>query len=493
MTEAAGLRVVVAGLGPMGRGIARVFARAGASVRVVDISPELTEAGLAKTRTEAEADGETLSEVTAAELVAVADADVFIDAVVENMDVKRDLLEKIAKLAGPELIVASNTSSLSIGEMGRAFGDPARVVGMHFFNPPTKMRLVEVIAGGTTSEAVVERARLLAGALGKMPVVCRDSPNFIVNRICRPLYYEAQLLVTQGVAPGVVDAAASGALGHPMGPLTLLDFTGLHTHLGSSETALREFGDPRYRPIPLARSLVRSGMTGRAAGRGFYDYATEKPRAAITRVLRKPGSGGAARVEAVGPDAPKLPETQGERTVTLYSCHRPPADADVAAVRRMAEAGQVVVDSSDGHWLDVLPAAAGWIRLHHAPRDELFAEVVRDDVAGVRPTPAVTALLDAINAASVEVPALPGLIVDRLAYCMVNEAVTVVEEGTAGQEDVDTALKLAMNHPRGPFEQLELSGAPKVYGALRSMAELSGDPRYRPAQLLRRQAAGAHR
>ncbi|WIX77311.1 3-hydroxyacyl-CoA dehydrogenase NAD-binding domain-containing protein [Amycolatopsis carbonis] len=495
MSDLAGLKVVVAGLGPMGRDISRVFDRAGADVRVVDVSPEVTEAGLGKIRAEAESAGEAVSSISAATLAeAVPDADVFLEAVVEDMDVKRVLLAEVAALGRDELLVASNTSSLSVGEMGKAFGDPGRVVGMHFFNPATKMRLVEVIVGGGTSEAVAERARELAEALGKTAVVCRDSPNFVVNRVCRPLYYEAQLLVTQGVPAGVVDAAASGGLGHPMGPLTLLDFTGLHTHLGSSETALREFGDPRYRPIPLARSLVRSGFTGRAAGRGFYDYGTEKPRAAIARLRREPGSEGAdVRVIAAGPDARAfdLPATTGGRTITLYRCHGGPGEGDVAAVRKLAGSGEVVVDSSDGRWLDVLPAGVGWLRLHRAPAGDLFAEIVRDDVAKVAPTPAATAVVDAVGATSVEVPALPGLVVDRLAYCMVNEAAGLVEEGTASAGDVDVALTLGMNHPRGPFETLQLAGAPAVYEALRSMADLTGDPRYRPAQLLRRQAAGA--
>jgi 3-hydroxybutyryl-CoA dehydrogenase len=497
MTDLADVKVVVAGLGPMGRDIARVYDRAGAQVRVVDVSRELTEQGLAKIRAEAERDGETLSSVTGAELsAAIADADVFVEAVVENMDVKRQLLEQVAAACGPDLLVASNTSSLSVAEMGRAFGDPSRVLGMHFFNPATKMRLVEVVLGAATSEASADRARELAEALGKTAVTCRDSPNFIVNRICRPLYYEAQLLVTQGVEAAVVDAAATGALGHPMGPLTLLDFTGLHTHLASSETALREFGDPRYRPIPLARSLVRGGMTGRSAGRGFYDYKVEKPRAAVARVQRQP-SDTTAHIEVRGPDADAvsvhLPQGGGEDVLTVYCCHGAPEPSDVDAVRELAAAGDVVVDSSDGHWLDVLPAHAGWVRLHHRPDATWFAEVVRDDVARVTPSRAVGVLLDAIGAASVEVPALPGLVADRLAYCMINEAATVVEEGTAQPGDVDVALTLGMNHPRGPFEQLELAGAAGVYSALRSMAELTGDPRYRPSQLLRRQAAGARR
>jgi 3-hydroxybutyryl-CoA dehydrogenase len=498
MSSMSGLEVVVVGLGPMGRGIARVFDRAGASVRVVDITPEATQAALERTRAEAEADGESLTSVTAADLdAAVADADLVIEAAVENMDAKRELLARIAAVGKPELIVASNTSSLSIGEMGRAFGDPARMVGLHFFNPPTKMRLVEVIVAAGTSPETADRARALVTAIGKTAVVCADSPNFIVNRVCRPLYYEAQLLMTQGVEPAAVDACASGALGHPMGPLTLLDFTGLHTHLASSETALREFGDPRYRPIPVTRGLVRGGFTGRAAGRGFYDYATEKPRAAIERVLRPAGASVDVRITAAGPAratvAGWLPATDGAESITLFSSRGRPGPEEVAELRALAAAGPVVLDSADGHWLDVRPAGVGWIRLHRAPAGSLFAEVVRDDVAGVVVPEVVPRLLDAIGAASTEVPALPGLIVDRLAHCMINEANTLVEERIATRDDIDVALRLGMNHPRGPFEQLEVDGVETVYESLRSMAELTGDPRYRPAQLLRRQAAGARR
>ncbi len=496
-----GTVVAVVGLGPMGRGIARVFDAAGASVRVVDRSLEVTAAQLDRARAEAAADGATLARTAAADLrTAVQQADVLIEATAEDMAVKRSLLAEIRALAGTELIIASNTSSLSIGEMGQAFGDPERVVGMHFFNPPTKMRLVEVIVAAGTSAGTAQRARELAAALGKTVVSCADSPNFIVNRVCRPLYYEAQLLVTQGMEPGAVDAAASGALGHPMGPLTLLDFAGLHTHLGSSETALREFGDPRYRPIPLARTLVRAGMTGRAAGRGFYDYAREKPRAAVTRLLRPPGNAGLpVRISPAGPGAGRLaamlPETAladsglaEARGLPVYRCGAP-QDADVRAVRELAAAGPVVIDSSDGHWIDTLPPGAGWLHLHHTPAGGLFAEVVRDEVAGIEVPGFAGDLLDALAAPSVEVLALPGLVADRLAHSMVNEASALVEERIAVASDIDLALQLGMNHPRGPFGQLEGDGVAAVYASLCSMTELTGDPRYRPAQLLRRQAA----
>lgn len=501
MSDLSGLRVAIAGLGPMGRGIARVFDRAGADVVVVDVSPELSRRGLETIVEEAAADGETVAAFAADDIAsAVADADLFVEAVVENMAVKEELLTAVAAAAPDRLIVASNTSSLSVGEMGRAFGDPSRVVGMHFFNPPTKMRLVEVVRGGATSDETVARAQEFTEALGKTPVTCRDSPNFVVNRVCRPLYYEAQLLAAQGVEPAVVDAAAWGALGHRMGPLELLDFTGLHTHLASSETALGEFGDPRYRPIPQVRGLVRNGMTGRAAGRGFYDYAQERPRDARKRVITEPADGATGPLTVRGPDATTLvaaldgaTEPADGAEVVVYRCLRTPTDADVEAVRKLAAGRAVVVDSSDGGWLEVLPGGVGWVRLHPSPSGRFFAEVVADDVAGVTPTEAVSTVLDRLGAPSVRVLALPGLVADRLAQSMANEALTVVEEGTAEPDDIDVALQLAMNHPLGPFQYLDRAGATTVLAGLRSMADLTGDPRYRPAQLLRRRALGESR
>ena len=493
-----GLVVAVAGLGPMGRGIARAFDRAGARVIVSDLDLEQANSGLERIREEATSEGEACS-VTADTLGgSLAEADLFIEAIVENMGAKEQLLAAVRAAGRDDLVVASNTSSLSIGEMGKAFGDPGRVIGMHFFNPPTKMRLVEVILGAATRADVHQRVLDIVAALGKTPVTCADSPNFVVNRVCRPLYYEAQLLVVEGVEPAIVDAAARGGLGHRMGPLELLDFTGLHTHLASSETALREFGDPRYRPIPRVRALVRNGMTGKAAGRGFYNHVVESPREARARVVRPAGDGAnGQRVAVTGPDArgltvhPSLSDRlSADADLVVYSCHRPPGEEDLAAVSQLAvTSDSLFVDSSDPAWLTLMPAGVGWVRLHDG-RDEVFAEVVRDDVAGVVAHPATDRLLDALGASSVVVPALPGLVVDRLAHCLANEAYAVWEEGTATAEDINTALRLAMNHPLGPFEYVDRVGIEKVHTSLRSMLEAFGDPRYRPTQLMRRQVAG---
>ena len=501
MAGLAGTNVVVVGLGPMGRGIARLFAQAGATVTVVDVDQETTAAGAKRLLAEAEQDGAPVTVRAEADFAAaVAGAHLLVEAIVEDPQAKEAFLARLAQVAGADLVVASNTSSLSISELGRAFGDPARVVGMHFFNPPTKMRLVEVVRGARTAEEVVDRAVRWAREVGRTPVVCTDSPNFVVNRVCRPLYYEAQLLLTQGVPAGTVDAVARHVLGHRMGPLELLDFTGLHTHLGSSQTAHREFGDPRYRPIPVVRALVRAGLTGRAAGAGFYDYATEKPADARQRLVTPGGEPDGTRVRLAGPGAARLAAdprlaavVDDHADLVLYSS---PCDAGpdrVAEVASLAASGAtVVVDSSHGGWLETLPDGVGWLRLH-TPEAGLFAEVVDDPVARITPTEGVTRLLAATGAASVRVPALPGLVADRLAHCLVNEAALVVEEGTASEEDVDLALRLGMNHPTGPLELLRRIGPEQVHAGLVGMLQLFGDPRYRPTPLLRRMAAGERR
>lgn len=501
------LVVAVAGMGPMGRGIARVFDRAGARVVVSDLDLDLAEKGLAQIRAEADKDGEGCSVEAATLAQSLADADLFIEAIVENMAAKEQLLAQVRECGRPDLIVASNTSSLSISEMGRALGDAGRLLGLHFFNPPTKMRLVEVIVGASTRPEVVERALRIVEAVGKTPITCTDSPNFVVNRICRPLYYEAQLLNVEGVEPAVVDAGAREGLGHRMGPLELLDFTGLHTHLASSETALREFGDPRYRPIPKVRRLVRAGTTGRAAGRGFYDHAAEDPRAARGRVVRQPATATSSdvTVTVAGPDAASLSahpavaavvaaDNREDASVVVYSCLGAPTQRDVAAVEMLAQrpGAAVFVDSSDPGWAPALPHGVGWVRLHRW-RDQLFAEVVEDDVAAIPAHPRTDRLLDALAARSIRVPALPGLVVDRLAHCLANEAYAVLEEGTASADDIDTALRLAMNHPSGPLEYAEAVGVEHVHHSLRSMLSAFGDPRYRPTQLMRRRVNGQQR
>ena len=370
---------------------------------------------------------------------------------------------------------------------------------MHFFNPPTKMRLVEVVAGRPYRRGRGGAGPWAGPSAGQDPGGVPDSPNFMVNRICRPLYYEAQLLVSQGVPAGVVDAVARGRSATRWGHWTLLDFTGLHTHLGSSETACGSSATPATGRSHWQGAGPRR-RTGRAAGVGFYDYQQEKPSAARARLTTPAPPPDGTKLRLAGPDA--APLRADERIAAVVDDTAPlvlyrslaAGDqqhlAEVAALR--AAGATVVVDSSAGDWLETLPPGVGWLRLHTPPAGP-FAEVVDDPVAGIHPTPGVERVLAAVGAASVRVPALPGLVADRLAHCLINEAVLVVEEGTADPEAVDTALRLGMNHPVGPLELLAQHGPAQVYTSLCGMLRWLGDPRYRPTPLLRRQAAGARR
>jgi 3-hydroxybutyryl-CoA dehydrogenase len=204
---------------------------------------------------------------------AVAGAQVVIEAVLEKADLKRELFAELDRLCPPDVVLASNTSSLSITEMANATRRADRVVGMHFFNPAPVMKLVEVIRGSETSDATVRLIRDLAGRLGKEPVEVRESPGFVVNRLLVPMINEAFNLLQEGVASAEdIDKAMKLGTNMPMGPFELADYTGLDIGLDVMEVLFRETGDPKYRPSPLLRKHVRAGRLGRKSGRGVYGY-----------------------------------------------------------------------------------------------------------------------------------------------------------------------------------------------------------------------------
>ena len=279
-------RMAVVGAGLMGSGIAQVAARAGLEVKMRDIDDRLVEGGLNSIRKNLEQSvarqriTEDEAKAVVARIAGVVDlaqaakeADIIIEAITENMELKKELFTQLDKLCPAETIFASNTSSLSITEMASATQRAPRFVGMHFFNPVPAMRLVEVVRGYGTSQDTVDAARELAERMGKTPIEAKDSPGFIVNRILVPMINEALYLLMEGVASAEdIDQAMVLGANHPMGPLTLLDLIGLDTQLAVMNTLYTELGDPKYRPCPLNRKLVRARRLGRKAGKGIYDY-----------------------------------------------------------------------------------------------------------------------------------------------------------------------------------------------------------------------------
>lgn len=273
----------VCGAGAMGTGIAHTAAQAGYRVILRDLEMErvqkaisvmdgLMQRAVAKGRMTGEDRQATLSRITpATELNALAEADFVIEAIFEDLALKKELFDALDRICRPEVVLATNTSSMSITEIAAATQRPAQVVGMHFFNPVQVMRLVEVIHGYQSSEQAVQVTMELARQMGKSPIeVRKDSPGFIVNRILLPMMAEAIRVVEEGIAtPEEVDKAITLGLNHPMGPFTLLDFTGVDVCYNVLEYFHREFGQPQYAPPQLIKQMVRAGRLGRKNGKGF--------------------------------------------------------------------------------------------------------------------------------------------------------------------------------------------------------------------------------
>jgi 3-hydroxybutyryl-CoA dehydrogenase len=279
-------RIGVIGAGLMGAGIAQVAAQSGFEVNLNDVEERFIAKGIGmiegnlkrlteKGKMEAsEAEKVRARIKTSVSLAETAkDVDVFIEAVIERMDLKKTLYTELDKLAKPSAVFATNTSGLSITELASMTSRPERFIGMHFFNPVPVMQLVEVIRGIATSDEVVAIIKDLSVKMGKKPIEVKEGPGFVVNRILVPMLCEAIWVLQEGLAsPEEIDQGMKLGANHPMGPLALCDLVGLDTLLSVQEHLYQEFADPKYRPPALLRQMVRAGRLGRKSGKGFYDY-----------------------------------------------------------------------------------------------------------------------------------------------------------------------------------------------------------------------------
>ena len=275
----------VIGAGTMGNGIAQTAAGAGFEVILNDVSSEYLERGIAnigksldrfvKKETITEGDkSETLGRIkTTSNIDELQDCTMVVEAATENFEVKQQIFQRLDHICGPDAILSSNTSSISITKIAGVTKRPDKVIGMHFFNPVPLMKLVEVIRGIATSDETYSAVKELSEKLGKVPVECNDYPGFVSNRVLMPMINEAIFALHEGVATREsIDEIMKLGMNHPMGPLTLADFIGLDVCLAILNVLHEGFGDSKYRPCPLLRKYVDAGWLGRKSGRGFYEY-----------------------------------------------------------------------------------------------------------------------------------------------------------------------------------------------------------------------------
>ncbi|MGA7733781.1 MAG: 3-hydroxyacyl-CoA dehydrogenase NAD-binding domain-containing protein [Chloroflexia bacterium] len=402
--------IAVLGAGTMGSGIAQLAAQSGHTVLMYDIQDAFVERGMGNIRTalqsrvdkgkmQQEEMDTILSRIsTTTDRDQATAYDLVIEAAPEDLALKREIFASLSAQAGPDTILATNTSSLSITSIASATRNPERIIGMHFFNPAPVMPLVEVIAAPQTSSEVVETVRGIAQSMGKTPVRSADTPGFIVNRVARPFYGEALKILGDGTATVSQVDEAMRLAGFRMGPFELMDLIGIDINFAVTQSVYNAFfGEPRYRPHPIQQRMVEANTLGRKTGKGFYHYSNgDKGDPNMHHTLNLPDKR----------NVPFIPEHLTQAFLANASIQVPPDDTR------------------------------------------------------------------------------SGEIVTRILTMIINEAASAVGEGVASVRDVDIAMRLGTNYPKGPLKWADEIGLDTVHSILKSLISSLADPRYRPAPLL---------
>ena len=506
----------VVGAGTMGASIAQVAATAGFPVRLYDIGEGPLEKGLAGIRAsldrfvrrgsldQAAAD-EILGRITTtSDLSQMGEADFVIEAAPESLELKRKLFAELDQLCRPEAILASNTSSLSITELAAATTRPERVVGMHYFNPPVILPLVEVARTAQSAPESVSKTVDLARRFGKTPVEVADTPGFVVNRVARPYYLEAFRILGDGLADVPTIDRVMRLGGFKLGPFELLDLVGIDVNFAVSQSVYQQtFFEPRYRPHLLQQQMVRANLLGRKTGRGFYRYDPPEQPPASPPVPAF--SAGPVAITGEGDLAAALGGLVQQAGLAV-TADLPSAGLIVVAasgyleVRRLAlrnaleqRSERAIVLAHCAPWTATevtstlrRPESVAAFAITGDPTETRLVEVAGGLLTGEAAVETGLAFFAALGKEPVRVGDGPGMIFARIVSALANEAAFALDDGVASAEDIDTAMKLGVAYPLGPLEWADRLGLDLVYQTIRTLQQDYGDDRYRPAIRLRR-------
>ena len=476
----------IVGSGTMGRGVAQVLAQCGVRALVFDAKPGAAEAARDSVR-QALARLVEKGRLQAAELEAalgrievvdslrsLGPAQIVVEAIFENLEAKRELLRALEAIVADDCILASNTSSLSVTAMAAACARPGRVAGYHFFNPVPLMKLVEVVDGERTEPWVGDALMALAKRFGHKAVRCKDTPGFIVNHAGRGFVPESLRVLSEGIADfATIDRILVEAAGFRMGPFALMDLVGLDVnHAAQKSVHEQYFQEPKYRPFQIAETRVAAGLLGRKTGRGWYTYGRD---GAAQRIAEPSApSAKAASVWAV-PELTELLSRLGENPVSTPG---PESICLIAPVGKDATTGALELGLDPVRTVAVDPLFGFAKR-----RTIMTTPVTRPEARD-----AAHALLASDGVPASVIRDSPGFVAQRVVAHIVNIGCDIAQQRIASPEDLDNAVMLGLNYPRGPLAMGDAIGAAKVLAVLEAMHAFYLDPRYRPSPWLRRRA-----
>jgi 3-hydroxybutyryl-CoA dehydrogenase len=499
--------VLIVGGGTMGAGIAFVAARGGYAVEVIEPDRSARERALERIRADAARAGDD----AIVKRIAFSDAlpkqsaaAIAIEAVPERFELKRDIFMAMAAAVTPDALLATNTSSLSVAELADAVPQPERVVGLHFFNPPAAMKLVEVVHAPQTGDEAIERANAFVERIGKTGVLTADTPGFIVNRVARPYYLQAMRALEQGTAAiDELDALARAA-GFRMGPFELMDFIGLDVNLAASEAIYARIEAARLAPLEMQRDMVAKGLLGRKSGAGFYEYRDGSPEHLDLGVKApdgEPSDEESVAIIGFGGLADELAELLEQRYVSMQRIEND------ELLDELSLDATIVIDVGDGTTDrgDVIASLDGLLgaevaffvdayatdlaecakRMKHPERlvgygilgslaGQGVVEVVDLDGLSDDALALAQELFESLGKGVVLVGDVPALFLGRTIGSIVNEAVTAIHEDVATPDDVDTAMRLGTNYPIGPIAWGREIGGRRVARILQRLADAEG-------------------